>query len=111
MKKITYDAKSGQMFETELDADDVITEVYVKTIPDCVTMRQARRALLDSGKYLLVDEIISQLPEPLKTQVKIDWEYAQVIYRNSPTVKILQDGLKLSDSDLDELFIMASNYD
>jgi hypothetical protein len=77
-------------------------------IPQVVTMRQARLALLGSGKLPLVEAAIEALPEPPKTAAKIEWEYSQEVHRNKPFVQMLAQGLGLSQAELDQLFVVAS---
>ena len=68
----------------------------------CVTMRQARLALLSKGLLDIVDSILVDQSD------KISWEYATEVYRNSPIVSKLQTELNLTDEVLDTLFLEAS---
>lgn len=77
-------------------------------IPQKVTMRQARLALLGAGLLNLVEASIEALEEPLKTQVKIEWEYSAVVERNSALVQQMASSLGLSGSQLDQLFLQAN---
>lgn len=74
-----------------------------------VTMRQARLALLQSSMLHLVEPAIESLPEPERTAAQIEWEYAQTVERNSPLVHLLSAELGLGESQLDELFMLASS--
>lgn len=78
------------------------------TIPQSVTMRQARLALLASGKLALVDAAIEALPEPQRTQAQIEWEFASEILRASPLVESMGAALGLDDAVLDALFVEAA---
>ena len=77
-------------------------------IPQKVTMRQARLALLGAGLLNLVEAAIEGLEEPLKTQVKIEWEYSAVVERNSALVQQMASSLGLTGSQLDQLFLQAN---
>jgi hypothetical protein len=77
-------------------------------VPQIVTMRQARLALLGAGKLALVEAAIEALPEPPKTAAKIEWEYSQEVHRNKPFVQMLAQGLGLTEAEIDQLFILAS---
>lgn len=77
-------------------------------IPQKVTMRQARLALMQAGLLTLVDNAIETLEEPLKTQVKIEWEYSAVIERNSALVQQMATSLGLDSNQLDQLFLQAN---
>jgi hypothetical protein len=73
-----------------------------------VTPRQARLELAKRGLLANIDEIISLIPEPDKTTVKIEWEYAVSVERSSPWVIQLGSALGLDEEGLDELFKAAA---
>ena len=73
-----------------------------------VTMRQARLALHQAGKLSLVDDAINLIPEPDKSLISIEWEYASTVDRSSPWMATMASALGLSDSELDDLFILAA---
>jgi len=77
-------------------------------IPQEVTMRQARLALLENGLLANVQPAINSLPEPDKTKAQIEWEYSNALQRENPFVATLGAALGLSSQDLDALFIQAS---
>ena len=77
-------------------------------IPQEITMRQARLALLDIGLLANVQTAINTLPEPDKTKAQIEWEYSNALQRNNPFVTTLGTALGLSSDDIDNLFITAS---
>ena len=76
-------------------------------IPQTVTMRQARLALLAAGKLSAVDAAIASLPSPQKEAAQIEWEFPSVVERDRPLVQTLGPALGLSESELDQLFITA----
>ncbi len=80
----------------------------VSYIPQEVTMRQARLALLENGLLANVQPAINSLPEPGKTKAQIEWDYSNALQRSNPFVAILGSALGLSSQDLDDLFIQAS---
>lgn len=69
-----------------------------------ITMRQTRLALLQQGLLASIDAAIAALPEPDKSAVTIEWEYAAVVERSSPWVQAMATGLGLTDVQLDDLF-------
>ncbi len=78
-------------------------------IPQSVTMRQARLALLGIGLLDDVDAAIAAIPDPVQRKAaQIEWEYAAVIERNSPLVTSLAAGLGLTAADIEALFEAAS---
>lgn len=77
-------------------------------VPQSVTMRQARLALLAAGKLTHVKTAIDALPEPQKSAAQIEWEYGSVVNRNSEFVEVLGKLLGLNSDEIDNLFIAAS---
>lgn len=80
----------------------------VVEVPQVVTMRQARLALLEAGKLTDVQPAIDAMPSPQKEQAAIEWEFSSVVERNRPLVQTLGPALSLTDADLDALFIRAA---
>jgi hypothetical protein len=77
-------------------------------VPEVVTMRQARLALLQAGKLSLIDAAIDAQDEPLKSAARIEWEYATEVRRDWPLVQILGPAIGTTEADLDDLFILAA---
>lgn len=78
----------------------------VVTVPESVTMAQARKALLSAGiTAAMVSEAIAALEDDAAA---IDWEYATVVRRSADLVVTLGDALGLTDSEIDSLFIQAA---
>ena len=78
-------------------------------IPQSVTMRQARLALLRAGLLDDVDAAIAAIPDPVQRKAaEIEWEYAQTVDRNSPFTQQMAVGLNLTAEQLDALFTQAA---
>ena len=78
-------------------------------IPNSVTIRQAKLALLDADLLDKIDEAIEAIPDAKqKAKAKIEWEYAQTVERDSELTKLIAYNLGLSDEQLDDLFLKAS---
>ncbi len=77
-------------------------------VPDAVTMRQARLALLGAGILSSIDAAIDTMPSPQKEAARIEWEYSQEVHRDQPLVLALAPALGLTDAQIDALFIAAS---
>lgn len=90
-----------------VDGEFVAPEPSTPTVPQSVTMRQARRHLLNIGRLQDVDAAIDALPEPQRTAAKIDWEYSQVVERQSEFVLMLAPVLGWDAAGLDTMFIEA----
>lgn len=78
-------------------------------VPEQVTMRQARLALLSAGLLASVDTAISAMSEPAKSAALIEWEYATEVLRTSTLVTTLSTELNLTTEQLDQLFITAGS--
>lgn len=91
-------------------AEGNVPEPYVAPpppIPSTVTRFQARVALVQAGHFDTIDTYIATLP---KTDVKrLAWEDAAEWERASPTLNFLANMLGLTDTDVDDLFILASS--
>lgn len=78
-------------------------------VPQQVTMRQARLALLAAGLLDSVNVAIAAMPTPERSAAVIEWEYAQTVDRHSPFTQQLAAGLGLTDAQLDALFTTAAS--
>ena len=109
-------------YETNSYGEQIIVKTYhdgtvikeldrpapINPVPQNVSMRQARLALLGAGLLSTVDAAIAAQAEPLKSQIEIEWVYATEIDRQWPTLLALAPALGLDSEDLDNLFIAAS---
>mgnify|MGYP005609264663 FL=1 len=83
--------------------------VQPATIPQSVTMRQARLALLAVGKLDTINAVIAGIePAAQRQAIQIEWEYAHTVDRNSQWVAGLAPALALTEADLDSLFVFAA---
>lgn len=77
-------------------------------VPQSVTMRQARLALLNAGLLDDVEAAINTLPEPPRTTVRIEWEFSSEVFRDRGFVLMLGQALGLNSEAMDDLFITAA---
>ena len=80
----------------------------VDPVPEVVTMRQARLALLGAGLLAQVNTAVANMPGAEGDAARIEWEYAQEVRRDSPLVAGLSAALGLSDETKDNLFKVAA---
>ena len=74
-------------------------------VPQQVTMRQARLALLGAG---LLDDVEMVIAAAGRAE-QLEWEYAAVVDRSGPIVAIVQQQQKaLTDAQIDDLFREAA---
>lgn len=79
------------------------------TVPQQVTMRQARLALLGAGLLDDVGAAIAAIPDPVQRKAaQIEWEYAAIVERNSPLIQQLAPALGMTEAQMDELFATAA---
>lgn len=78
-------------------------------VPEVVSMRQARLALLGAGLLGNVDAAIASLPSPQREAARIEWEYATEIRRDSPTMGLIGAALSLTSEQIDALFVDAAS--
>lgn len=86
----------------------LITAPIVISVPEQVTMRQARLALLGAGLLSMVDTTIDSLPSPTKEQARIEWDYSSTVERHRGLVTSIGAALGLTEAQLDHLFITAA---
>lgn len=90
------------------DGADFHAPAPVAAVPEAVTMRQARLALLGAGRLEAVQAAIDALPEPKKAAAKISWEYSVQVQRHNGLVPQMAAALGLSEAQIDALFIAAA---
>lgn len=87
---------------------DAITEaeaLLIVNVPQVVTMRQVRLALLEVGLLAVIETaIVSGTDEAMK----IEWEYATEVQRDWDSLIALATTLNMSSVQLDNLFVLAS---
>ena len=69
-------------------------------VPQQVTMRQARLALLSAGLLDDVEAVISAAGRA----AQLEWEYAAVVDRSNTAVAIVQQQQGMADAQIDDLF-------
>lgn len=77
--------------------------VLPQTVPDAVSPKQARIALLNAG---LLDQVQAAV-DAAGGATKIAWEYATEIRRNDPLIETLAQELPLTAAQVDQIFTAA----
>jgi len=101
-------------FGTPLDDyEDMIADIESKIVPyvppppqvpQVISMRQARLALLGAGLLDDVEAAVAQAPRA----VQIEYEYSSELHKDWPTLVMLAAALGMTDEQVDQLFITAS---
>jgi hypothetical protein len=108
-------------FTATATGDSVVVDVYQRAllmspapadpvpiiVPQSVTMRQARLALLGAGMLPTVEAALDALSEPQRTAARIEWDYSNEVQRTHPFVQMLGGALGMTSEQLDDLFIQA----
>lgn len=76
----------------------------VVAVPEVVTMRQARLALLGAGLLAQVNTAVANMPGAEGDAARIEWEYAQEVRRDSPLVAALSAAFGWTSAKLDDIF-------
>lgn len=76
----------------------------VAPVPEVVTMRQARLALLGAGLLAQVNTAVANMPGAEGDAARIEWEYAQEVRRDAPLVAALSAAFGWTSAQLDDLF-------
>lgn len=108
---LTEDAKDNYQYPVDgwiyaNDIDQAITQ-FANLAKSSITNRQCKLALLSIDKYRAVIDFIDSMPEPQKTQAKIEWDYANDIERDNPLFNVVATGIGLDESQIDDLFSLA----
>lgn len=83
--------------------------VPVSGVPQEVTRRQARQALIMSGKFDLVQPAIDAISDPVqRALMQSEWDDSQTFQRNRPALIQMATAIGLSSEDIDNLFTLAA---
>jgi len=92
----------------EEEAEFLASRTPSITIPQEVTMRQARQALILAGKLSAVNAALAGMTGTAGELARAEWEYSITVQRNRPLVLSLGPALGMTSGDLDQLFITAA---
>lgn len=84
-------------------AEEIAADIKSR-VPQAVTMRQARLALLGAGLLGMVETTIADAGPA----AKIEWEYAQEVQRSAGLVPAMATALGMTDVQIDSLFTQAA---
>lgn len=91
------------------DGEEFVTPVVPDPVPESVTRRQAKVALLQAGLLDDVEAGIEAIADPTTKRIaKLDWSEAQEFRRDWPLLNQLAAGMGITDGQLDELFRAAA---
>lgn len=94
---------------TDAEVEAHLNPPAVVAIPQSVTMRQARLAMLHAGILDDVEALIQNMPGDDGRAARIDWEFAQDVRRDWHLVGALGSQLGMTADQIDDLFIYAGS--
>ena len=106
MKKMV-DGVIMDMTEDEI-AEFIASQHTPVIVPQSVTARQARLALLQAGLLDAVENAIATMEGDAGRAARIEWEYATEVRRNGSTLSGVQVWIGLTDQQIDDLFLLAA---
>lgn len=109
-----YRVVSREFFVEEEDGivyEEVETEPFPPEVPEKITRRQFKMALVLKGISLeAVETALNNIEDPLKRQLSlIEWEDALTFERDHILIGSLAPHFGLTEDDLDDLFIQGGN--
>lgn len=78
------------------------------SVPQSVTMRQARLALVQTGMLTQANDAVAAMPGAQGDAARIEWEFSSTVERHWPLVQALGAALGLTEAQLDDLFRLAA---
>lgn len=102
----------GFLFEDFPDVTPPELPTYIpppSKVPQSVTMRQARLALLDAGLLQSVADTVAAMPGIEGDAARIEWGYAQEVRRDSALLASLANSLQMTDMQIDDLFTKGAS--
>lgn len=115
LPEITENQKHGEIYFDEENQVftykklELTIEELKSKIPKTVSQRQLRTQLVLTGFNLTdIDTAIKSLPEPDRSVALVAWDYAVTFERESPLLVSLALMLGLTETDLENIFINAS---
>ena len=95
-----------------LEFDQAVMDAHLEAakppVPQVVTMRQARLALLGAGKLAAVNAAIAAMPGAQGEAARIEWEFSNDVNRKQPLVLAMGPALGMTAKQLDALFTAAA---
>lgn len=99
----------GDELVDESSLDSLVNTYSITYVPDEITPRQARQALLIMGiSEAMITGAINTLPSPTKEMALVEWDYSIAFIRHNPLVTTMGQMLGWNSEQLDQLWILGS---
>jgi hypothetical protein len=86
------------------EAGEFIEQPAFVPVPEAVTARQARLAMLNAGLLAIVEKAVDEMTGVEGDAVRIEWDYATEIRRRSNLMSAIATALSLTETAVDDLF-------
>lgn len=107
--EFAYMLPAGCVQITEQEAEAIRdANKPIQPVPQSVTMRQARLALLQAGKLQAANNAIASMTGPQGEAARIEWDYSNEVKRDQPLTISLAQSIGMTESEMDALFIEAA---
>lgn len=80
-----------------------------KFVPASCTMAQLRISLHRENSLKTVNDHIKSMAGPEGDEARITWDFETIIRRNHSIIRVIQEVLGKTDSEMDDLFILANS--
>ena len=109
MKKLVINVETGESALVDLSAEEIAEiEVYVRPVPEQVTLYQGRVALRRAGMFAAVKAMAER---PGNEDAFEAFEYADPWYRSSGWIASLGSAFGLTGGQIDDLFRAAAEIE
>jgi hypothetical protein len=114
MYKVCYwDAEAKEQRERDATPEEAAEidarKVAPPPVPQTVTRRQAKQALLLAGKLASVQPAIDAITDPTqRAMMQLEWDESQEFQRQRPALLMMASAIGLDSAGLDQLFITAA---
>lgn len=101
------DIKSGLTELSDAEAKSIIDKKMNERnkLSDFITKRQT---MLQLNKIGLYESVMNFINKPEQIELKIDFDYSEIFYRNSLFIVAISNQFNLDDAAIDNLFFEAS---
>lgn len=107
-----YTESVNPIFEADTEAacyaEAARLGIYAPVVPEMISMRQARLALLGAGLLANVDAAMAAMTGEAGEAARIEWGYSTTVERHQSLVLAMSAALGLTDAQVDALFVLAA---
>jgi hypothetical protein len=97
----------GELITLEETLPDHAAAVRAESVPEIISIRQCELALIQSGLFSQVESFIATQSEEFKAY----WRRSTNVRRDHALVAAVQLELEKTDSEMDDLFILAGTFE